>query len=525
MTSTSTEEQIRRLEKHLKRENPVLAGAVNSFRRLDKVAHKIGLAGEEESYANKVSWWPVISVLGTFSAGKSTFINRYTGYELQRTGNQAVDDKFTVICYGPEPEPRVLPGIALDGDPRFPFYQISRSIEEVAAGEGRRVDSYLQLRTCSSPRLQAKIFIDSPGFDADAQRSSTLVITDHIMDLSDLVLIFFDARRPEPGAMGDTLEHLVTNTINRPDANKFLYILNQIDNAAREDNSDEVFAAWQRALAQHGLTAGRFYQIYDPECAVPIEDGERRRRFEVRRDADLGEIYDRVRQVEVERAYRVIGVLEKTTKRIRDDYVPRLEEARASWRKSTLVLDAIVFGGGGLAVIAGSVQMGFWEGASASSLVNPLVLGGLIVALVALAYLHQGLRRLAAIPVTRRLRRDESLDDGDDRDALVRAFRANVAAWWHGLGAPPVGWNRRSRREVERVLAEAKRFIQELNDRYTDPSGEGAPAATGKPLGATRAEGADAASPDTRASQATGRSEGSARAAQSVAEGSGAEHR
>ena len=57
--------------------------------------------------------------------------------------------------------------------------------------------------------LRGKILIDSPGFDADAQRTSTLKITDHIIDLSDLVLVFFDARHPEPGAMSDTLAHLV----------------------------------------------------------------------------------------------------------------------------------------------------------------------------------------------------------------------------------------------------------------------------------------------------------------------------
>ena len=45
-----------------------------------------------------------------------------------------------------------------------------------------------------------------------------------------------------------------------------------IDNAAREDNPEEVFAAWQRALAQQGLTAGRFYRIYDPKAAMPIRE-------------------------------------------------------------------------------------------------------------------------------------------------------------------------------------------------------------------------------------------------------------
>jgi hypothetical protein len=74
------------------------------------------------------------------------------------------------------------------------FIRSGRAIEETAPGEGRRIDAYLQLKTCPSEAVRAKILIDSPGFDADAQRTSTLRITNHIVDLSDLVLVFFDAR-------------------------------------------------------------------------------------------------------------------------------------------------------------------------------------------------------------------------------------------------------------------------------------------------------------------------------------------
>ncbi len=322
------ETRIKNLEGHLRQENPVLLEVVRSFRRLDKLAYRLGLLDRSDSYAARVSWWPLISIVGTFSSGKSSFINHYLDEALQATGNQAVDDKFTVICYSSDEDPRVLPGLALDADPRFPFYQTSENIEAVAAGEGRRVDAYLQLKTCDSEKLLGKILIDSPGFDADAQRTSTLRITDHIIDLSDLVLVFFDARHPEPGAMRDTLQHLVTDTIHRPDSTKFLYILNQIDATAREDNPEEVFAAWQRALAQCGLTAGRFYSVYNPEVAIPIEDEKRRARFENKRDADMAEIHERMEQVEVERAYRIIGILENTAKRIEEDLMPRLESAK-----------------------------------------------------------------------------------------------------------------------------------------------------------------------------------------------------
>jgi len=470
------EQRIKSLEGHLQLENPVLLQVVQSFRQLDKIAYRLGLLERSDSYATRVPWWPLISVLGTFSSGKSSFINHYLGLTLQPTGNQAVDDKFTVVCFSSEETPRVLPGLALDADPRFPFYQISGDIEAVATGEGRRVDAYLQLKTCPSDRLRGKIIIDSPGFDADAQRTSTLRITDHIIDLSDLVLVFFDARHPEPGAMQDTLQHLVTDTIKRPDSTKFLYVLNQIDTTAREDNPEEVIAAWQRALAQRGLTAGRFYRIYNPEAAVPIDDENRRARFEAKRDADMSEIHGRMEQVEVERAYRIIGVLEKTAKRIQVELVPRLQQAKRTWKRRVLRIDVVLLGLI-LAALAGlSVWAGYWEGLRFNPpwlprLRESTVLSGVVIVavLVVMGYIHFTVRKLVARSIAKRLGKD--IDHADTRASLLRAFHKNTWPLYSLLSTKPVGWSQRANRRIARVLSDADGYVQALNDKFTNPSG------------------------------------------------------
>ena len=96
MARSALQERTRKLIEHFKKENPVLAEAVTNTQRLDKIGRKLGVIDDDESLCPEVSWWPVISVLGTFSAGKSTFINQLVGADLQNTGNQAVDDKFTV---------------------------------------------------------------------------------------------------------------------------------------------------------------------------------------------------------------------------------------------------------------------------------------------------------------------------------------------------------------------------------------------------------------------------------------------
>ena len=479
------EQRLKNLEAHLQQENPVLLSSVQSFRVLDRIAYGMGLLERDQSFTTHIPWWPLISILGTFSAGKSTFINHFLGNRLQRTGNQAVDDRFTVICYSRESTGHALPGISLDSDPRFPLYRISKDIELVSEGEGERIDSYLQLKTSPSERLRGKILIDSPGFDADAQRTATLRITHHIIDLSDLVMVFFDARHPEPGAMRDTLQHLVADTINRPDAGKFLYILNQLDTTAREDNPEDVVAAWQRALGEEGLTAGRFFTIYNPDAATPIEDEAKRTRFEKKRDEDLGEIHGRMQEVEVERAYRIVGAVDKTARDIEERAVPFLQHAMGRWRKLTLWGDGIVLGlilvgvliwmlGGGLAAYQGS------DGGSWVTLTLYAIVAGLIVAI------HFGMRTLAAKAVARSLATPAAKEKL--RGNLLAAFARNTRFWRSIFARSPVGWSGGARRRLHKVRQDSNLYVQTLNDRFTNPSGDG--------LGSNRSVPGEAVNPD-----------------------------
>lgn len=474
--SETIKQRLRSLEQHLKEENPILVAAVDSFRKLDRVGYATGLLKPRQSFATQISWWPLVSVLGTFSAGKSTFINHYLGRRLQETGNQAVDDKFTVICFGREPEARVLPGLALDADPRFPFYSIADELEKVAPGEGVRVDAYLQLKTCPSDRLRGKILIDSPGFDADAQRSATLRLTNHIIDLSDLVLVMFDARHPEPGAMVDTLTHLVRDTIGRADSSKFMYILNQLDTTAREDNPEDVFGSWHRALAKEGLTAGRFYGIYSPDAAVVIADETLRKRFESKRDAELAEIHARIEGIGIERAYRIIGALDQTAREIESHYVPRLQALIDKWRVRVLRLDGLLFGLLAALAVGLSIRAGYWQGWRfappwlSSALDNPqYAVPALTLVVAVLISMHFYLRRFVA----RRMSREIERGDGTpvERGRLLNAFAKNTRFWRSLFEVRPVGWGRFNQRRIKQVLSDSDRYVQSLNDRFTDPSG------------------------------------------------------
>lgn len=477
MSAANIVKHLANLEKHLAEEhpdNPVLGKAVHSFRNLDKVAYDLGLLGRDESYATYVTWWPMIAVLGTFSSGKSTFINSYLGLHLQRTGNQAVDDKFTVICYSRHDEIKTLPGVALDADPRFPFYQISHSIEEIADAGPQRIDAYIQLKTCPSEKIRGKILIDSPGFDADDQRTSTLRLTQHIIDLSDLVLVFFDARHPEPGAMKDTLEYLVTSTINRPDANKFLYILNQMDVTAREDNPEEVVSAWQRSLSQAGLLAGRFYRIYDKDAAVPIDDPKVRERFEKKREEDLADINARMQQIEIERSYRIAAMLEQTADAIENQVIGKLEAMLDRWKSRVLLWDGILFGL--LFILIGSVLTlaDSWHllrdcitgitHAEAPALIGVALFLGLA------GYIHFSVRGKAARAILNKIP-NEFKHDHTASKQFSQAFKKSTAGYRPLFLKKPAGWNSANRRILAQVKDDANDYIQSLNDQFTDPSG------------------------------------------------------
>jgi len=476
-TSKIVDKRLKELEQYLNNENPILVSVVKSFHKLDKVGYATGLLDRDESFANQVSWWPLISVLGTFSAGKSTFINHLLGAQLQQTGNQAVDDKFTVICFSEDEQTKVLPGIALDSDPRFPFYQISRDLEDAEPGEGKRIDSYLQLKTSNSEVLRGRIIIDSPGFDADDQRQSILQGTEHIINLSDLVLVFFDARHPEPGAMRETLNHLVSKTILRQDATKFLFILNQIDTAAREDNPEEVVASWQRALAQEGLTAGKFFTIYNPEAAVPIENDETRKRYEEKRDKDLKVIKERIENVSIERAYRIISLLDKTASEIEQKYIPHVKDCIKRWQKRVMWLDIIAYTLVFSAFMGISISLDYWQGIHFSPPWKDSIqdIRWLLLIIVSvglfLSYVHFLSRKMAANSVLRWIQKHFK-DDEALSIRLIKAFKRNTRPWRSVFSDQPTGWGNRASKRTHEVVQDANKYVQQLNNQFTNPSGD-----------------------------------------------------
>jgi len=449
------QERYKKLKEYLSVENPVLLDVIDKYKTLDEIAYKVGLIEDTQTYTENISWWPMISVLGTFSAGKSTFINEYIGQDIQQSGNQAIDDKFTVICYGNSDDVVTLPGLALDADPRFPFYNISEEVNKVDPGEGSRVNSYLQLKTLSSPKVKGKILIDSPGFDADSQRDAILKITSHIVEISDLVLIFFDARHPEPGAMRDTLKHLVGTTIKHRDATKVLYILNQIDTTAKQDNLEDVMGSWQRALSQEGLVSGDFYGIYSEKSAEQIEDEALKERLKSKKDADLAKILDRMDKVSIERAYRIVKALDDFAKDIKEEQLPLLKDELEKWRGKIVISDIII-----LALLAGAGVFAYLKYGIGDDL-NVAIAGGVGALVVWLA---------SHIKLSSFFAKRASAKYASTNEELSRAILKNTT-FMRSLFGIGKRWYTKTISKIDTLIGESKETIQKLNDQFVSPSG------------------------------------------------------
>ena len=449
------QERYKKLKEYLSVENPVLLDVIDKYKALDEIAYKIGLLEDTKTYTENISWWPMISILGTFSAGKSTFINEYLQEPIQQSGNQAVDDKFTVICYGNSDEVVTLPGLALDADPRFPFYNISEEVNKVDPGEGSRVNSYLQLKTLNSQKVKGKILIDSPGFDADSQRDAILKITSHIVEISDLVLIFFDARHPEPGAMRDTLKHLVGATIKHRDATKVLYILNQIDTTAKQDNLEDVMGSWQRALSQEGLVSGDFYGIYSEKSAEQIDDEALKERLKSKKDADLAKILDRMDKVSIERAYRIVKALDDFAKDIKEKQLPLLKDELDSWRSKVLISDMVI-----VSLLAGAgifAHLNYGIGGDTNTLI-----GGGVGAFVLWLLAHNKLSSFFAKRASKKY--------VSSNEELSRAILKN-STFMRSIFGISKKWYSKTVSKIDILIGESKETIQKLNDQYVSPSG------------------------------------------------------
>ena len=221
MPEKTASKYLLNLEKHFAHDNPALQRSVKIFHELDQIEYDLGLIDIDDTTASKNSWSPIVSFIGGNSTAKARFINNYIGAQQTTSGIQASTHKFTVLLQSSQVSSATLPGTALDVDPRYPFYQMSKRIDQLQKGEGDRINSYLELKALNSDRLKGKLFIDSPNMGVLPASPINSMLVKHVIENSDLVLIFTDVFESGSPLLDD-----LTALINtHQDSNKFVYLI------------------------------------------------------------------------------------------------------------------------------------------------------------------------------------------------------------------------------------------------------------------------------------------------------------
>ncbi len=450
MTEKTASKYLLNLEKHFAADSPVLLKASKVFQELDQIEFDLGLIEMDETTASKNSWWPIVSLIGGNSTAKSRFVNNYLGSDALFSGIQTSSHKFTVLLHSNQSNPTTLPGTALDVDHRFPFYQISRKIDQLQQGEGDRINSYLELKTLNSDHLKNKLFIDAPNISAAPSNPVMSLLTKHIVDNSDLALIFtdvFDSTSP-------LVDELIENIARNQDSNKFVYLIDKPATMLNPSSNSEIIASWQRKLAGLGLNTGQFIVLPSQESGSPQNSPE------------FSAIDLRVANVGYDRTYRVLSSLEKNVREINNVVMPEVKKAIGLWKDRSTFSSLIVLGFIATIAIFIEIQTGLLE-----LLIDPIIGPAIIVALIAIMVpLHVIFSKLQAKVIISQLNaRQKELHLMEN---LAGIFEKNLTFARMMLPiSEPVGWNKKTKLRLTQISNRVKDLVQLLNDNFSTYDG------------------------------------------------------
>ncbi|CAK9118364.1 unnamed protein product [Durusdinium trenchii] len=173
---------------------------------------------------------PTVLMIGNHSSGKSTFINRMMGVQVQETGVAPTDDGFTILERSEEHE-QFEDGPTLTGCSENKAFRELQRFGRSFLGHCRRKRMVLPkdaelpygLQLVDTPGM-----IDLPGNNQTSSKARGYNFVEVVRwwaKRSDLILLLFDPDKP--GTTGETLE-VLTKSLAGLD-HKFLVVLNKVD--------------------------------------------------------------------------------------------------------------------------------------------------------------------------------------------------------------------------------------------------------------------------------------------------------
>ena len=443
MTDKTVSKHLINLEKHFALTQPVLQRAAKVFHELDQIEYDLGLIEMDETTARKNSWWPVVSLIGGNSPTKNNFLNHYLGSTFQSPVVHTSTHKFTVLQHTPQLTQVTLPGTALDVDHRLPFYQISDRIELLVKGEGSKINGYLELKTLHSDKLKGKLFIDTPAYTTTYHSPAQMLLTQHVLDISDLVFIFTDLFEAEEPVS----DELIKNLVSHQDANKLVYIIDRSDMNLDAVKTNEVINAWQKKLAQLGLDTGDFIVLSESD----------NQDF-----SGIAEIEQRMANVENDRSYRVLHALEKSIRDVENVIMPTVQTALVQWKERANMTTLIILGFIVSLILFAEISMGVLD-----LLLDPIFgpLSLLAIAAVIIPFHIFNSKIHAKFIIKQLIKEQKQLNLVENFDGL---FEKSLSFWRTLLPiTDPVGSNRKTRAKLAQLIEKNKELIQSLNDGFS----------------------------------------------------------
>jgi len=435
MAEKTVSKHLINLEKYFSAANPILQTASKSFHELDQLEYDLGLIDDDETTARKSAWWPIVSLLGGFSSAKSEFINRYLNSNLHSSNH-----KFTVHQFTPQATNTTLPGTALDADHRLPFYQISQKIEQTEAGEGSKVNAYLELKTVNSERLKGKLFIDTPVLNATRDTQVHPVLTQHVLGMSDLVLVFTDLFDATP----ELIKESVSEIIEQQDTNKFIYIIDHSEISLDAKKSNEIIASWQRRLAELGIHTGQFIVLSESS------------------ESSLAEIDERLANIENDRSYRVLHSLEKSIRDINDIYIPEVEKHLIIWKDRVNMSTLIILGFIVTLLLFAEISLGIVQ-LLFDPIIGPIFLLILVSVMMPLHLIMSKVHAKFIINDLKKRQKELNLTEN-----IAGLFEKSLTFWRIILPInDSVAKNKKTRTQVHLLLEQCKDMVQALNDQFS----------------------------------------------------------
>jgi hypothetical protein len=438
MTDKTVSKYLLNLEKHFTNDNPTLLKAAKIFQELDQLEYDLGLLEGDDTTASRSSWWPIVSLIGGNSTAKSKFINNYLGTDQLTSGIQTAAHKFTVLLHNNQPNSVTLPGTALDVDHRYPFYQISQKIEQHQKGEGSRINAYLELKTIHSENLKGKLFVDAPNMSAAQISPIDSLLTKHVIENSDLVLVFTDVFETKTPLVNELIQLIITHQ----DANKFVFIVEQAAAFMTPANSHDIIAAAQRQLFDLGINAGQFIAL----------SGQQN---------DFAEIDQRMANVAHDRSYRVLNCLERSIYDLQEIVIAEVRKEISVWKERSNMSTLIILGFVAFLAVLVEVQVGLLE-----FLIDPIIGPIIVITLIAIMLpLHLMISRVQAKFIIKRLTaRQKQLNLTEN---LANLFENNLTIGRMLLPVnEPVGWNKKTKARLAQLLEKTKQLVQSLNDDF-----------------------------------------------------------